>query len=74
MDGATGTPFTVVAGGLTITAGAFTPSGGITEADLQLNSTNRLDIQIGAVDIFGIDDAAISSFAGAADTAGKDMS
>jgi hypothetical protein len=32
-----------------------------------------MDFQIGAVDILGLDDAAIASFAAAADTAGKDL-
>ncbi len=73
LDGLTGNAFDIVLGGLTITSGAFTPSGGISDADLNLNSTNRLDIQIGAVDILGLDDAAISSFAGGADVAGQDL-
>ncbi len=72
LDGLSGNAFVIVAGGLTITSGAFTPSGGISDADLVLNSTNRMDFQIGAVDILGLDDAAISSFAGAADVAGQD--
>lgn len=69
LDGTTGTAFTVVAGGFTITSGAFTPSGGITDADLQLNSTNRMDFQIGVIDVLGLDDSAVSLAAAAATAA-----
>ena len=78
LDGSTGTALTVVAGGLTITAGVFrVSSSGFEETDLQINSVNRLDFQIGAlgsgVDILGLDDAAITGLAGAADTVGQDL-
>ena len=61
----------VAANAFEIVAGAFTPTGGVSAANLQLNSTNRLDIQIGAVDALSIDDAAITN-AAAADAVGQD--
>ena len=72
LDGSTGTAFDIVAGGLTITLGAFTPSGGITDADLQLSSTNRMDFRIGTVDVLGLDDAAVT-LAAASATAGQNV-
>lgn len=69
LDGTTGTAFTIAAGGLTISTGAFTPSGGISDADLQFNSTNRMDFRIGGIDVLGIDDSAVSLAAAAATAA-----
>jgi hypothetical protein len=47
-------------------------TGSISAPNLVLDSTNEMNLQIGGVGLFALDDAAIASNAGATDTAGQD--
>lgn len=53
--------------------GESTLTGGVTAADLTLNSTNEMNLAIAGVNVLAIDDAAITGHAGAASTDGKSL-
>lgn len=62
---------TTLTGTVALTGGAITDS--ISGTDLVINSTNAMEVQIGTVGALQLDDAAISAFAAAVDTAGQDV-
>jgi hypothetical protein len=64
LDGCACTPFSISGG---IGVGAC----GLTDCNLQLNSVNRMDFQIGGVDALGLDNACITGFNALADTCGQ---
>lgn len=78
LDGCACTPLVIVSGGLSQSGCVFNPgSCGVEETDLQLNSVNRYDFQIGAlgagVDILGLDNAAITGYVAGAGLDAEDV-